>query len=166
MNKRVVLGAVVSVLIVSGVASGVVLYKEHQNSNASAAANTPNAPAYATILPSGKTIGQLGGWTLVSPSYAAPVYAYADKISGIGVTVSEQQLPDSFKADPSGQLQKMATAYNATDQLQTGSTRVYIGTSVNGPQSVIFIKNNLLILIKSEKAIDNKSWLHYVAALS
>lgn len=128
--------------------------------------NDGNSPDFATITPNAESTSKVGGWQRISPSYAAAVYAYADTISGVGVTVSEQQLPVSFKSDPEGQLQKMATAYNATEQLTTGDTKVYIGTSINGPQSVIFIKNNLLVLIKSEKVIDNKSWLHYIAALN
>lgn len=163
MKKRgIIWSSIGVVLIATLVTTGLSLWgRAHETATASS-----DTPTFATITPNAESSTKVGGWQRVSPSYAAPVYAYADTIAGVSVTVSEQQLPASFKTDPSGQLQKMATAYNATEQLATGNTKMYIGTSVNGPQSVILIKNNLLILIKSEKVIDNKSWLHYVAALS
>lgn len=123
------------------------------------------SPSYSTILPKNKSISDLGGWQRISPEGKDPVYAYADTISGVAITVSEQPLPDSFKSDTAGQVAQLAKSYNATDTLDANGTKVYVGTSAKGPQSVIFTKNNLLVLIKSQQKISDPSWVAYVKSL-
>lgn len=119
-------------------------------------------PDYLTVLPKGKTIAALGGWTRISPPDASPVYTYIDKIGNVQINVSEQPLPDSFKPNPLQQLQQLAKNENATDKITVGNIAVYIGTSSNGPQSAFFIKNNLLILIKSDSIINQNQWIEYI----
>ena len=119
-------------------------------------------PSYAVIVPKNSSVA----WQRVSPSSSAPVYAYADTISGVEATISEQPLPTSFQSDPSGQIANLAQGYNATDTITAGGTKVYIGTSANGPQSVIFTKNKLLVLIKSQATISDKAWAAYINSLS
>jgi hypothetical protein len=41
---------------------------------------TKGTPEYTTVLPANKNIGELGGWTRVSPPDRNPVFAYIDKI--------------------------------------------------------------------------------------
>lgn len=120
---------------------------------------------YQTVLPEGKSITSLGGWKRVSPSDGEPVYAYVDTISGVTVSVSQQPLPDTFKGSTDDNVAKVAKKFNATNKLEAGNTTAYIGTSAKGPQSVIFSRNGLLILIKSQKQIDNKAWISYIESL-
>jgi len=120
---------------------------------------------YLTVLPEGKSIGQLGGWQRISPPKSTPVYAYADKIDNVTVSVSEEPLPKSFVGHAADQVAALAKDYNATDQINTGDTTVYVGTSAKGPQSAILIKSDLLILIKSQSKISDKSWASYVQSL-
>ncbi len=122
-------------------------------------------PTYSTVLPSGKSIDQLGGWSRVSPPNRNPVFAYVDKIGDVQINVSEQPLPKEFKSDISHQVENLAKAYTATDKVDAGGTTFYVGTSAKGPQSVIFNKNDLLILIKSSAKIDDKDWTKYVQSL-
>lgn len=122
-------------------------------------------PTYQTSLPSGKTIQQLGGWKRVSPPSAAPVFAYADALGDAHITVSEQPIPDTFKPDIDINVGSLAAAYNASQKITVGKTTVYIGTSAQGPQSVIFRKNNVLILIKSTAKIGNDDWAGYIQSL-
>ncbi|HUC96445.1 MAG TPA: hypothetical protein VMR16_02140 [Candidatus Saccharimonadales bacterium] len=122
-------------------------------------------PNYTTILPQGESINSLGGWTRISPSSASPVYTYVDKIDTIQVNVSEQPLPDSFKANPAQQLAQLAQGENATEKITVAGTIVYIGTSSGGSQSIFFIKNNLLILIESVSTISVNSWVKYINSL-
>jgi len=121
---------------------------------------------YQTILPSGKTITNLGGWQRVSPPESDPVYAYTDTIKGVSVSVSQQPLPDSFKDDADTQVTDLAKKFNATAQIDSDGVIVYIGTSAKGPQSVIFTKNDLLILIKSQQKISDTDWANYIASLT
>ena len=123
-------------------------------------------PGYQTILPAGTSITKLGGWERVSPPESAPVFAYADTIGTTPISVSEQPLPQSFIDDGAAHVAELAKAYNATDKIDVSGTTVYIGTSAKGPQSVIFTKDNLLILIKSHAKIDDKAWVQYITSLS
>lgn len=135
--------------------------------NASSISNrpVPGTPAYATLLPAGKSIAALGGWYRVSPPGRDPVYAYSDTIGGIQIDVSEQPLPKSFQANTAEAVAQLAQGFNADQKLAISGSTAYIGTSAKGPQSVIFTKNNLLILIKSDSIITNDQWIAYTNAL-
>lgn len=122
-------------------------------------------PSYKTLLPAGKSISQLGGWTRVSPSNVDPVYAFVDKIGEIPINLSQQPLPKEFETNTNEQIATLASDFRAENKLTIGSTTVYIGTSGKGPQSVIFAKNNLLILIKSSVQISNEKWTDYINSL-
>lgn len=123
-------------------------------------------PDYKTILPDGKTIEGLGGWTRVSPPESNPVFAYIDTINGKEIRVSQQPLPEELRGeDINSQIEQLATGYKATDKVTVGNVTVFIGTSAKGPQSAIFAKNNLLILIKSSVVISDDEWASYVNSL-
>lgn len=126
---------------------------------------TTGNPKYETTLPAGKTIGSLGGWKRISPESADPVYAYSDKINNISIAVSQQPLPENFKENTTAQIEKMATSFNAMDKVTVGGNHIYIGTSGDGPQSVIFTKKDLLILIKSTSRISDNDWVKYITSL-
>jgi hypothetical protein len=127
---------------------------------------TRGTPNYNTVLPTGKSIAQLGGWTRISPPGKDPVYTYVDKINGVQINVSEQPLPDEFKADTANKISQLASSYNATDKFTaTNNVTVYIGSLDNGSQSVILSKDHLLILIKSTGPLTNNQWAAYVASL-
>jgi hypothetical protein len=123
-------------------------------------------PTYQTVLPEDKSISQLGGWKRISPPGKDPVFAFADTIDGVPVSVSQQPLPSSFKGDAVSQTAEIAKKFNATDKIEAGNLDVYVGTSIKGPQSVIFTKDNLLVFIKSEKKIQDASWAAYAQALN
>lgn len=59
----------------------------------------------------------------------------------------------------------LADDYLTKEKLTVGDITVYIGTSARGPQSVIFHKNNLLILIKSNGPLSGDQWTEYIASL-
>ena len=122
-------------------------------------------PSYATVMPDGKTIDQLGGWQRVSPPDKEPVFAYADKLGGVPITVSQQPLPDSFKDNVDSSMALLAQGFNAKDELKIDDMTVYVGNSIRGPQSLVFTKRNLLILIRSETKISDPEWASYIASL-
>lgn len=122
-------------------------------------------PAYPTLAPKGTSIETLGGWKRVSPPKKDPVFAYADTLEGVNISVSQQPLPASFKDDVASQVAALAKQFNATTKLSAGATTAYIGTSAKGPQSVIFTKNDLLILIKSQSKVSDSAWIRYVQLL-
>jgi len=122
-------------------------------------------PEFSTILPAGKTISNLGGWTLISPKGTAPAYTYTDRLNGIGINISEQILPEGFEEDTDQKIENLALGFNASQKISANGLAVYIGTSTDGPQSIIFRKNNLLILIKSDTTISNDQWVAYINSL-
>lgn len=124
-----------------------------------------STPKFKTIIPAGKNIKDLGGWTRVSPADSDPVFAYVDKIGNISINVSQQPLPTDFETDTDSQLEQLAQSFKASEKISVGAYTIHIGTSAEGPQSVIFSKNGLLILIKSASKIDNNSWAQYINSL-
>lgn len=120
-------------------------------------------PKYQTITPSGTSVDQFGGWTRVSPINSNPVFAYVDYIGNIPIRVSQQPLPDAFtKEDTKAQIDQLAIGY---EKITAGDISVHIGTNSKGPQSVIFTKNGLLILITSNSKITNNQWASYISSL-
>ncbi len=166
LSKRTILIASVVIVIIAGFLTTWVLMSKSSIAEKNDIAKNGENPGYTTITPSSVSANKLGGWTRVSPTDGTPVYAYSDKLDNVPITVSEQQLPEAFKSDLDTQVAELATKFNATTQIDAGKTKVYIGTSAKGPQSVIFSKNNLLILIKSQDNIDTASWAEYIESLS
>lgn len=126
---------------------------------------TTNTPQYQTVLPSGKSIKDLGGWKKLTPPKGSPFYTYVDSINDVPVNVSQQQLPKAFQSNTNEKVAELAKGYNATSKLTVNGLTVYIGRSAKGPQSVIFTQDNLLVFIKSERKIANSSWKQYIASL-
>lgn len=173
--SRLLFGCLVA--IAAGIATPHVMYPSTApsaiaNESLPAATNQPvngqlqkGTPNFETVLPTGKTIQDYGGWTRVSPPNRDPVFAYVDTIGGIPINVSQQPLPKEFSDQPDEQIESLAQGYLATKKLKVGSTTVYLGTSGKGPQSVIFTKNNLLILIKASAGVADEQWKEYIQSL-
>lgn len=165
---------VTAVLALIATAS-VVGYTQFYNDDAKIIADTqatgsapplqPGTPDYSTVLPASKSIDELGGWKRLSPSDKAPVYVYADAIGSTSISVSQQPLPDDFKSNTTEKVRLLAASFNANEKVTVGNTTVYIGKSSEGPQSVIFYKDDLLILMKSRGEIKNALWADYVKSL-
>lgn len=122
-------------------------------------------PDFETILPARSSIEELGGWQKMTPPNSTPIYVYSDSIDDIAISVSQQTLPESFRTDTDTKVAQLAKGYNATTSINAGNTKVYSGKSASGPQSIIFTKNNLLVLIKSRGVISNDAWASYIEAL-
>ena len=122
-------------------------------------------PDYPTLLPAGKSIEELGGWTRISPPDRNAVYAYVDTIGSIRISVSQQPLPADHRKDTARKVAELAQGYHAGQQFKTGEQTVHIGTSTQGPQSLIFSRDDLLVLIKSVAPLSNDQWATYISSL-
>lgn len=122
-------------------------------------------PDYRTVLPAGKSIEDLGGWARVSPPDKAPVFAYVDTIGGVQINVSEQPLPEAFKKDTDSEVNKLAEQFGASQKFVVDGTTVHKGTSAKGPQSVIFAKDGLLLLVRASTELTEEQWAAYISAL-
>lgn len=122
-------------------------------------------PEYPTLLPSGRTIESLGGWTRVSPRERNPVFAYSDTIDGKTINVSQQPVPEEIRGDIDVQIENIALDFRATEKFSAAGTTAYIGISSNGPQFIIMAKNDILILMRSSVPIPIESWAAYINSL-
>lgn len=122
-------------------------------------------PSFTAVLPAGKSIDDLGGWARVSPLEKDPVFAYTDTVDGVQLNVSQQQLPESLRTNTVQEVAKLAEGFAANEKIVAGDTTAYLGTSIRGPQSVIFVKQDLLILIKSSTKLTNERWIEYIGSL-
>ena len=167
-KRTVVVVRLAAIAVIGYLAVGAIITQLNSAKNsehASSMTKSYASPEYATVLPNGKSANEFGGWRRVSPAKDTPVYAYADTIDGVQVSVSEQPLPAAFAGDPGDKVADLAEKFNATDKIDAGNTVIYVGTSAKGPQSAILTKNNLLVLIKSEKKISDSAWSAYAASL-
>lgn len=103
----------------------------------------------------------------VSPPEQPNVYAYIDVLDGVDIKLSQQQLPESFIDDESAKLLETAENFNAKNVIQIDDYNVYHGYTDNngGVQSLVFIKEGLLIFAVAPKEIDDNLWAAYISSL-
>ena len=156
-KKAVIIGLAVLVLLL--ISTFVIV---HFN-NASSLSEKPH---YKTVSPYGRSVSDFGGWKRVSPpEEESPIFSYRDAIESIAISVTQQELPEDFSENLDQKVADVAKAYGSTTVFDAKGTKVYIGTSAKGPQSVIFTKNDLLLFIMSEKTIEKESWVKYITSL-
>lgn len=160
-KKTIVIGSIVVAVIIAGL----ITFLAVRASIGTTEKKSTDTPSFQTILPKGISIDSLGGWSRISPPENEPVFAYTDEIDGISISVSQQTLPPAFQNNTASQVSELAKRFNATSTFKAGDVTVYIGTSAKGPQSVIFTKNGLLILIKSQEKISDEAWTAYITNL-
>lgn len=122
-------------------------------------------PDFPVITPLGKGVDDLGGFVKISPEGTPAVFAFKDTIGSTPIKVSQQQLPDNLRTDQAAKLKELATGFNAKEPLEVGDNTAYIGTSVNGAQSIVYIKGENLVLIASDSSIPNSEWVTYIGNL-
>lgn len=167
-HKKLVFSAGAAfVLVIGYITLGPTITQYIESGNQVKSSDSPSlkAPDYSTVLPKDKSISTLGGWKRISPNNSNPVFAYSDKLNDVAISVSQQPLPEAFKTDISGKIADLAKQFSATNKINANGTDVYIGTSAKGPQSVIFSKNGLLVLIKSQQKAEDKAWIAYIESL-
>lgn len=120
-------------------------------------------PEFETVLPDGNKDATLSDRFAYDAE--KKVASFTDKINGVPITVSQQPLPPNFQEDPDGQVEKLAKNFNATKKISANGETAYLGTSAQGPQSLVMRKSNLLVFIFSEQEISEQIWGEYIARL-
>lgn len=154
--------AVMAVGVISAVAVPIYV-KKQDNGTTGVLGQASETPSFKAVLPDGKE----SETTSDKVAYDAQrkVASYTDMVGGIKVTVSQQALPETFKDSPEEKVKKLAESFAANEVISTSSPTAYLGTSVKGPQTVIFTKNGLLIFIQSAQKIDKPDWAEYITKL-
>jgi hypothetical protein len=120
-------------------------------------------PEFATIAPGGDITNTKSGAFNYDP--AKKVASFVDTIGDVQITVSQQQVPDSFKSDEVAALEKLAKDIYANEVVKDANIPAYVGTSIKGPQTTVLVKNSNLIFIQSEKGIELADWANYINTL-
>lgn len=160
---------VVSALVIGLVSIGLIGYLSLRSTQPASESNSacPKQPNFATILPADKSINQLGGWKPLCPPGSPPTYAYSDQIDSATITVTQSPVPEAFNHNPQAALKKLAEAEHYPKELVASDNTVfYLGISAKGPQSIATIKNDLLVLIKSDQPVEDASWINYIGNLN
>lgn len=159
-DKRFISGAVAAGVIVIGV-STIALWPSSKDKPEVLSEQT-QAADFDYSLPKG------GTEALDAPvrfDSQRKVVNYKDSIGGVEITISQQPLPAGFETDTDNKVKKLAEDFSATKSLTTANPTAYIGTSIKGPQTVIFSKKKLLVFIQSTKSIDDHDWAEYITNL-
>jgi hypothetical protein len=122
-------------------------------------------PTFGILYPNNKDRGSYNSVAKISPPGTPDAFAYVDRIEGVEVQVTQQELPDRFKTNQEQEFKEFALNFAATVEAKGDDFTAYIGTSAQGPQSVVAIKDNLLILIKSTTGVSPDSWSKYIDSL-
>lgn len=126
---------------------------------------TAQVPFFETLIPTGKSIEQLGGWTRISPPDKNAVFAYTDSIDNNRIVVGQQPLPEDFKEDTENQLEALTKSYKNSEKITSNGITIFLATSAKGPQAIIFVKKGLLVNIRSGVTITQDKWINYVNSL-
>ena len=126
---------------------------------------TAEVPFFETLIPASKSIEQLGGWTRISPQDKNAVFAFIDSIDNNRIVVGQQPLPEDFKEDTESQLESLAKTYKTSEKTTVNGVTVHFATSAKGPKAVIFVKNGILVNIRSSVTIPQEKWIDYVSSL-
>lgn len=119
---------------------------------------------YKALLPGGDEANTSSGKAAYEPE--KQVTSFSDKIGENSIVVSEQPLPPDFKDNPDGRVEIFAKNNNFNELLQIESGRAHLGTSIKGPQSVVFQRDGVMVFLRSEKKIMNTDWVRYINNLS
>jgi hypothetical protein len=118
-------------------------------------------PGFSLLLPSGSKTEDYD-IVRISPDEADASFTYLDRFTDDGqiFRVTQQEIPDNFD------LSKTATDFQATSVIQIDDNVIYHGYSEQGGvQSLIFIKDNKLISIRSPQKFADDLWASYVISL-
>ena len=93
------------------------------------------------------------------------VISSSHNLNGIDIILSQQVLPEAFKHNPQNNVSDTAKRFNATKEITAGDTIAYAGKSADGPQTIIFHKNNILVFIYSPIELDNQTIASFIEDL-
>jgi hypothetical protein len=113
--------------------------------------NLPEEPTYNTLIPN----DEVSNTTSKKIAYdrQRQVVSYTDEIGKAQVTISQQPLPENFKSDTSGELAKLAKDIGAGEELKTDTITAYTTQYTDGVQTVVFVKNQVLVFINSSEEL-------------
>lgn len=123
-------------------------------------------PSFDLLYPAGQKAESFDT-VKISPAGNDPVYTYLDTYQKVQIKVSQQLLPKAFEGKIDEQLEKLAKDFQATNVIQVDDVKVYHGYSEGMKvQSLVFVKQGLLVFITSPSRLADEQWAGYVSTLN
>ncbi len=91
------------------------------------------------------------------------IVTYQDNFAGATLIVSQQKLPDNFKADP--QAITKLDQFKSAEPLDTPKGKLYITTNATGQQWAAMTYNDVLIFFQTHNRISLDNWYKYINQL-
>lgn len=124
---------------------------------------TDESPDFKPLKPLGKK--DLKEVTRRTPS-GELIFTYRDEVQTIGIEVTQQKVPETFKVNQADKLKEMASSFQALNVIQIDDMLIYHGLSEKtNVQSLFFIKNESLVSIKASSKISDDDWTGYILSL-
>lgn len=122
-------------------------------------------PDYAPIVPADKKGLATPGQGKGSYDAARQMYVYNDMLNSANLIVSQQPVPKEVTADPA-QLAKIAASVGAKQSFATAFGEAFMSQKEeSGEQIVVFVYQERLLFIRSDKRFDSESWKFYIESL-
>lgn len=94
------------------------------------------------------------------------IYTYSDILDGVRIEVTQQQLPESFKADKDAKLASFAKDNDLINVIKVDQNKIYHGFIEKSKiGSLVFIKEDRLIFIQSSAKLTDDQWTGYYLSL-
>ncbi len=165
-RKHVSLAVVGLAIIPLGLAANKLLSslaKDQPATSQGTLSETAQEPEFDTVLPEGKKESTASGRVSYDPQ--RKVASFTDQIGTVDIVVSQQPLPENFKTNPDGELEKLANNLGATEIINESNPKAYLGTSAKGPQTAVFHKKSLLVFVQSARELSKEEWAAYITKL-
>ncbi len=123
-------------------------------------------PAFNLLYPSGKSAQDYDP-VRISPDSNEPAYTYIDYIGDTQINVSQQRIPEKIKNDQVTELEALSKSFQATNRISIDENIIYHGYNDKMKiQSVILVKKELLIFIKSGTVLSDDALAGYIISLN
>jgi hypothetical protein len=160
-KKWLICGAVCLVAVIGLTTVLVITKGSKQGSDTTAVLSAAEErPNFTFLLPRGDATGKVFQYNRESQTVS-----FTDSIGGVRIVIHQTPLNKDLKEDTESKLEKIAQDNAFNEKIVTANPTAYLGTSAKGPQTVLFVKNDLQVFIASDKKIDNHDWAEYITSL-
>lgn len=121
---------------------------------------------FKPVLPPGKTLDSYKKKVARKSPDGSKILTFLEVLESTDVQVTEQKLPINFKTDSAGELAKVAKDFQANSVIQIDGQKIYHGYSERSRvQTLIMVRNNLLVFLVSSKKLEDTTWVGYISTL-
>lgn len=157
-RRRLLFGSIVALAATIFIA-GTLLPGNPPQNTPSEVKGASTSPKFTALAPGGDTSSQF------RYDNKREVISSSHNLKGIDIILSQQVLPEAFRGNPQNNVLETAKRFNATKEIKAGETTAYAGKSADGPQTILFHKNDILVFIYSPIELDNETLAAFIENL-